>query len=237
MVRKKLIRWLGVNRYDRLKRFVDRVWRYRNDSYSQNGEDVYLGHVFKGKKTGFYIDVGAFHPCQFSNTYLLYRRGWRGINIDANHAAIALFKTVRSRDINLCAAISETPASVTFYTWGHNSGNTISPETAQAMTVENGPPQTTLTLHTQRLDALLDRYLETGVKIDVLNVDVEGVDLSVLKSNDWSRYRPEIVIVESFQFSLEKVVNDSIYQYLVDLGYALMAWFPPSLMFRDQTHP
>ena len=52
-------------------------------SFSQEGEDLLIDRMFDGQSVGFYVDVGAHHPTRFSNTYLLYLRGWRGINIDA----------------------------------------------------------------------------------------------------------------------------------------------------------
>jgi hypothetical protein len=56
---------------------------YSKKSYSQEGEDMILNRIFEFRNSGFYIDVGAHHPMRFSNTYFFYRKGWRGINIDA----------------------------------------------------------------------------------------------------------------------------------------------------------
>jgi hypothetical protein len=50
---------------------------------------------------GFYIDVGAHHPFRYSNTHMLYRRGWRGINIDPIPGAKIAFDRFRPGDINL----------------------------------------------------------------------------------------------------------------------------------------
>lgn len=75
--------------------------RFHTKSYSQEGEDLLLSRIFGDKKDGFYIDVGAHHPFRFSNTYLLYKRGWRGINIDAMPGSMKLFNRFRPRDINI----------------------------------------------------------------------------------------------------------------------------------------
>ena len=53
-------------------------------SYSQFGEDALVNSLFRNKKYGIYVDVGAYHPILYSNTYALYRRGWRGFAIDPN---------------------------------------------------------------------------------------------------------------------------------------------------------
>ena len=72
-----------------------------NICYSQNGEDLILNRFLENKKNGFYIDIGAHHPIRFSNTYLFYKKGWRGINIDAMPGSMDLFNKIRSRDINI----------------------------------------------------------------------------------------------------------------------------------------
>src|SRR5215510_10661697 len=67
---------------------------YRRTSFSQQGEDLILARLFEGQRRGFYVDVGAHHPRRFSNTFLLYRRGWRGLNIDAAPGSMRLFRLV-----------------------------------------------------------------------------------------------------------------------------------------------
>ena len=57
-------------------------------SYSQDNEDLFLNEYFEKISNGFYVDIGCHHPKRFSNTYLLYKKGWKGVNIDANFFAI-----------------------------------------------------------------------------------------------------------------------------------------------------
>src|SRR5262249_32770188 len=79
---------------------------FATKSYSQEGEDMILNRIFGEKKSGFYVDVGAYHPKRFSNTYFFYKKGWRGINIDAMPGSMKPFNAKRNRDINV-----ETPVS------------------------------------------------------------------------------------------------------------------------------
>src|SRR5690348_3121185 len=79
---------------------------YRRISYSQEGEDLILDRALRRKERGYYVDVGAFHPKKFSNTYFFYKKGWRGINIDATPSSMQAFKRVRPRDTNIETAIS-----------------------------------------------------------------------------------------------------------------------------------
>ncbi|MEA5463494.1 FkbM family methyltransferase [Leptothoe sp. PORK10 BA2] len=106
------------------------LYKYHNLSFSQEGEDRVLHRIFEGKKKGFYIDVGAYHPQRFSNTYLFYLSGWKGINIDASPENIKRFTNLRPRDINLSIAISDTCQELTFYTYKESALNTFSYELA-----------------------------------------------------------------------------------------------------------
>src|SRR5581483_8094739 len=83
--------------------------------YSQEGEDLLLARLFDGQKKGFYVDVGAHHPFRFSNTYLLYLNGWRGINIDAMPGSMAAFRKLRPRDINIECMVSQDPRPLRFF--------------------------------------------------------------------------------------------------------------------------
>ena len=94
--------------------------------YSQGGEDAVLQHIFSNKKNGFYVDVGANHPMHYSNTYLLYKRGWSGINIDPNPASIKLFNWHRRRDCNINCGIAEEATKKEYYMFNHQSCNTFS---------------------------------------------------------------------------------------------------------------
>ena len=80
---------------------------YKKKNYSQFDEDLFLINFFKNKKNGKFVDLGAFHPIRYNNTYMLYKRGWSGTNIDLNPTAIDMFNIVRNKDINKCALVSK----------------------------------------------------------------------------------------------------------------------------------
>jgi hypothetical protein len=75
-------------------------------SYSSDGVDLIFSSYFKNKSEGFYIDVGCYHPTRANNTYLLYKKGWRGLNIDISKFSIDLFNFWRKHDLNIFRAIS-----------------------------------------------------------------------------------------------------------------------------------
>ena len=103
-------------------------------TYSMIGEDLFVDWFFKKKKIGFYVDVGCYHPLQLSNTYLLYKKGWSGINIDPNQTSIELFNFARKRDINKKLAITNKKTKIKFYSRSKiNMLNTVSKEMAKAV--------------------------------------------------------------------------------------------------------
>lgn len=103
---------------------------YATQSYSQEGEDIILRRIFECKTNGFYIDVGAHHPKRFSNTYLFYKKGWNGINIDAMPGSMVLFRKLRSRDINIEAAITNEKREMSFFMFDEPALNTFDKDLA-----------------------------------------------------------------------------------------------------------
>jgi len=215
---------------------------FESISYSQEGEDRILFMLFGvlNKKSGFYVDVGAHHPQRFSNTCLSYMQGWRGINIDANQEAVALFQQERPRDINIAMGVGEKAEKLTFYVFDEPALNTF--DTSVAQTVVDNSPYKIIEeriVEVRPLSEILDAYVPKGQEIDLLSVDVEGRDISVLKSNDWSRFVPSFIMVEDHSgfdqkegFYLEEVLSSEISQYLRTKGYKAFAKTLNTVFFK-----
>ena len=77
---------------------------------AQFGEDKKIIKLFNKNTKGTYVDVGCFHPIRQNNTYLMYKLGWSGVNIDLNPLTIDLFNVARPNDINICSAVSNKGA-------------------------------------------------------------------------------------------------------------------------------
>lgn len=177
---------------------------YTYPSWSQSGEDRILDWLFGGRHTGFFVDIGAHHPQRYSNTYMLYLKGWRGINVDAMPGSMEPFRRVRPNDINLEIGISRQRQTLTYYSFDDPALNGFSPELAEERRKWN--PDKVVAEHqiqTFPLSEVLDKHVPSGTEIDLLSVDVEGLDYEVLSSNDWDRYRPKVVIVEDLDFSID----------------------------------
>jgi len=86
-----------------------------NFHYGEFAEDIFINRVFKNLKSGFYIDIGAYHPFKGSLTFLLFQKGWRGLNIDLSEDSIELFKIARPNDLNVNCAITNFSGETIYY--------------------------------------------------------------------------------------------------------------------------
>lgn len=205
----------------------------RSESFSQEGEDLIVGRLFDGVDAGFFVDVGAHHPFRFSNTWLLYRRGWRGINIDATPGAMAEFRRWRPEDINIECLVSTDTRSRPYFLHDEPALNTMSEELVKRRALES--PQyrmrETIMLEAKTLASILEAHVPQGRAIDLLNVDVEGHDLEVLRSNDWNKFRPRVIVAELLVTSLADIEKNPTYAFLLDRGYRLYAKMYNSAVF------
>lgn len=199
--------------------------RHGNTSYSQEGEDILLSRLLEGKKKGFYIDIGAHHPKRFSNTYFFYQRGWRGINIDAMPGSMKLFRKIRPRDINLELGISKIEQELTYYIFNEPALNTFSEKLASER--EKKFSQYTVIdkkkLICKTLESVLNEHLKEKTRIDFMSIDVEGLDLEVIQSLNLSKYRPQIILIESLENDYLKITNTDLYNYLSKYDYKVIA--------------
>ena len=98
----------------------------KKEYFSFSGVDIILEKIFKNQNKGIYIDVGCQHPIKNSNTYLLYKKGWEGINVDLDKDNIDLFNASRSKDYNFNKALSSCVNDVDLYFYHKKSPiNTI----------------------------------------------------------------------------------------------------------------
>lgn len=222
----KIFNYLLLLRYDRLLPFI-------NFSFSQEGEDVILRRLFENKKKGFYVDIGAHHPIRFSNTFHFYRIGWKGINIDACPGIMRLFGSLRPNDINIEAAIGKDPTHMEYFMFDDPALNSFDRD----LSLERDRNTTYRILEKKLirivpLKDILEQYLPTGENIDFLNIDVEGLELDVLRSNDWNNYSPKVILVEYFSNSLNEIFKSEIHDYLSSHRYHLISSTPHTLFYQ-----
>ena len=178
------------------------------------GEDLIISDLTKNIKNGFYVDAGCYHPLHLSNTYLLYKRSWTGINIDISEFSIKLFNYLRPNDVNINSAVSNMEKEISFYYQKKLSQlstikKAISNERMQGNIKEKK-------IKSLKLNSILNQSKFKNRQIDFLNIDVEGADFEVLKSLDFTIYEPKIICIEIMD---KNIFESKIYNFLKDINY------------------
>jgi FkbM family methyltransferase len=184
-------------------------------SFSQFGEDVLCELFFKHDFKGYFVDVGAYHPMSLSNTYNFYRKGWRGLSIDANPDVAGLFARFRPEDVFIHSAVGSETGQIEMALFSDGAFNCLASQMA------NVPEKLRRTARLVKvpINSLASILAGQNVRsVNFLNVDCEGNDLNVLRSNDWSRWKPEVVCVEDHT---EDWQQSEITSYLGSVGYVL----------------
>lgn len=222
-----LLRYLAPS----LPPLVGSEWASCRFSFSQFGEDLVLLHLLSGREfpRNVYVDVGAYHPIRFSNTLLLYKMGWRGINIDANPDSIREFDRWRPDDRNIWAALSDVERSVVFHTYPQAATNRLSVSGESSMNVLGEEPCGAVRMVTRTLNEVLAENLKVEENFAVLNIDCEGEDIRVLKGLDWNRWRPYVIMVEA----RDEVTTAEIVEILSAANYSLVSRLTITLIFRQ----
>ena len=194
----------------------------KKKTYSMDGEDIFINNYFK-KNTGFYVDVGAYHPLELSNTCLLYKRGWNGVNIDINSLSIDYFNYIRPDDTNINIAAADKKSIKTIYYQKKKSPlNTLNFKLASKHFSKNFKKKK---IKSETLTSIIDKTKFNGIKINFLNIDAEGNDLEVLKGLNFKRYKPKLICVEMvdiFNPSKKVIKKDKIYKFLIQKKYKLV---------------
>ena len=194
----------------------------KKKTYSMDGEDLFIENFFKNKR-GLYVDVGAYHPLELSNTYLLHKRKWEGINIDINSLSIEYFNFLRPNDINLNLGVTKKNSTKTIYFQKKKSPlNTLNLTHAKKIFSNKFKKKK---IKTKTLTTILDKTRFKGKEIDFLNIDTEGNDLEVLQSLDFKKYIPKLICVElidHFNPDQKKIKKHKIYKFLINKKYKLV---------------
>lgn len=192
---------------------------------SQTGEDLILDILMPKKKNGFYVDIGANSPVRFNNTFLFHSKGWKGINIEPNPSRLWWFKIFRRKDINLNTGIGDKKSEMDFYVFEPNTLSTFDKHSAEEYKKMGHRVKKIIKIPIVPLSEILDAYAN-GKNIDVLSLDTEGFDMQILESNNWNKYKPNFIILETLEYrtgTSGKKLNNIYDPYMKKLGYHIVA--------------
>ena len=226
---KKIVNYLSI---------LKRRQKYKKISYSFNAVDLIINYIFKDQNTGTYVDIGAQHPISNNNTYLLFKRGWSGVNIDLDKKNIDLFNISRPRDINLNFAISDKQQEVELYFYHDASPiNTLNKQVAE---FQKASVKSVKRINSYTLNNILEK-IDFKKKIDYMNIDVEGYEEKVLSGFDINRYKPNVISVEFLDLkmneleiknnNIDRLIGSNLYKYFTNNDYYFVNWLHGDLIF------
>ena len=214
--------------------------KYSKKSYSLSNVDLIIERIFKKKKKGIFIDVGCNHPIKYNNTYLLYKKGWNGINIDLDQESIAQFNELRARDVNiqtLVTSFDNEEKNLYFY---HNRSaiNTISKELVES---RNNNFKEIKKIKGKSLNSIIENSKFKNSKIDLMSIDIENYEFEALKNFNFNKYNIDIIVaeitdinikdLEIYNLTLENITKSNLYKLLINNGYTLINWVNADLIF------
>lgn len=172
-------------------------------SYSQCGEDRIVKFIFDTLRipAPCYLDIGAHHPYYLNNTALFYMAGGRGVNIEPDPALITSFYKNRPRDANLNIGISDKDGRLDFFVMNVRTLNTFSEIEARQLE-QSGKfrIEKVLQIPVRSINAVIEDQFGNSSP-DFVSLDVEGLDLKILQSFDFSRWKPKVICVETITYS------------------------------------
>jgi hypothetical protein len=209
-------------RFKTLLDFKNRL-PFLNDFYATEGGDSVLSRLFEHRPNGLFVDVGARHPAMYSHTSHFYKIGWRGININPSPEAIRAFELLRPGDINLAISVSDKEEQLPFFVFNQPVQRSSG---FDYLIAKDSKPQSQIkdiiTVKTNTLTNILDWYLPQGQIISFLTVTAECDYYKILSSNNWNKYRPEVILLES-ESSYNGFNNSTLNRFMTQRGYELFA--------------
>ena len=217
--------------------------KYSKKSFSISSVDLIIGRLFSNFNCGIYLDIGCNHPIKYNNTYLLYKKGWKGINVDLDSESIKQFNLMRKNDHNVNALVtSKDNEEKDLYFYHKRSAiNTISKDLAEKRQTK---PINIKKLKGLSINTLIEKSPFQGKKINLLSIDIENYEYEALKEFNFNKYNIDVIVsevtdldsstLELYNNSLETVTGSKIYDLLTRNNYKLINWVNSDLVFINK---
>ncbi|MDE6539047.1 MAG: FkbM family methyltransferase, partial [Ruminococcus sp.] len=212
-----------------------------NMTFSQSGEDSIIKYIFNtlGRKIGTYLDLGANHALHLSNTYNFYASGARGVLLEANPELAMELVEKRPEDIviNKCLA-EKSGETLDFYILNGDGLSTSDYNAVQNFIKENPSLKITkkITINSITINEIIEEYFPEKAP-DIMNIDIEGMELSILKMTDFEKFRPLIIICEMIEYKNGLTIgqkNNEILEFMQKNDYVEFAFTGINSIFIDK---
>ena len=216
--------------FNKLKANIDIQFGKAKYSYAQFGEDIIIDALFSiglQKSTISYLDIGANSPVVGSNTYSFYLKKCKGVCVEPDVQLYEKIVAKRPNDtvLNIAVGINNQKEGV-FYRFPepYTGWNTFSKE--EALQKQN---QTGIKFNDDKVisfinvNDLIEKYFDTCP--DFISIDVEGLDIEIIKSLNFEKFKPAVFCVETMEFNNLKLgrKNEEVKNYLAEKGYIVYA--------------
>jgi FkbM family methyltransferase len=199
------------------------VYRFSTPSFAQQGEDLILQNIsrYLEIRKPTYIDIGAFDPIVSNNTFALYLSGSRGVLVEPNPTYYEHLKEIRDEDVtlNIGIGITDQKEAPYYVIREYSQLNTFSEEQVERYKKMYGPDavEKVVPMPLVSINSILEEYLPSGPNL--FSIDVEGLDLAILNTLDFDRFRPEVFCIETLVMG-SKRVNVELVDFMLERGYS-----------------
>lgn len=201
--------------------------------HSQYGEDQMFRLLLHPSSQGTFVDVGAHHPIDGSNTFNLYLRGWKGVTIDPNPTFEPLYRRLRPGQRHLVEGVSAIAATLTYFEFQDSRHNTLSADRARDLAALGVEAIAQRQIACRPLRSIVEECLPRR-QIDLLAVDCEGLDQQVLESLDLAAHRPTTILIEDydrFTSVRDGEGSSALHDFMVRNGYYPIAQLAFSALY------
>lgn len=224
-------RTLKISQLARTLRYPPALWSL---SFSQAGEDRIVRWIFevRGVTHPTYMDLGAYHPFELSNTALMHIGGSTGVNVEPNPTLFSKFCRARKCDTNLNVGVAAHPGVLTFFHMSIPTMSTFSRRAAETAEQESGGRIRVVDERPVRVVDAPSLMSHFGVP-DFLSIDIEGHDAEVLHSLPGWPDAPRVICVETVSYTESGIAprNMKIYSTLERADYIGLAETPVNTIF------
>ena len=207
-------------------------------AYSHWGIDLIITKLLNSKNKGIYIDVGCHHPFLNNHSYLLYKSGWEGINIDIDYNSIDMFNFFRKSDVNIQTAVTDHKGEVDLFFYHNRAAkNTISKEFGSDAKEQKK-------INSDTLNNIIENSKFKNSKIDFVSIDVEGNEINVLNGFNLKKYKPKLILLEFilpnkkefYEKDINEITDSEVYKFLIKNEYKLINWNHDDLLFMSMAY-
>lgn len=213
--------------------------KYYFKSFSQCFEDRFCLNLIEILKLNnpIYLDIGCNHPIIGNNTFLLYQKGFKGVLVEPIPSMCDLIRKERPNDVVLNIGVGENEEIKKLYEFNENVLSTFCKSDAEEIARDSNGKYFIKNEYDVQLLNINKIIHENFINCpNIVSIDVEGLNLEIIKGFDFKSNRPEIFLIETLNFTIDSNETriDEIYKIMKENGYLLFVDTYINTLFVDE---